>query len=148
MKHNESEIRAASRLAGDLGVDRLSLKTAQVYTESEAEIYLPTDGRFSRYRDNAGALTMNGKITNSCRHLWYSTVINWDGAISPCCFDKDAHYGLGNVLNGQTFDQVWAGEAYTDFRNAILTDRASVPICNNCSEGLKGLFYDIEEVKR
>ncbi len=148
MKHNESEIDAARRLAQDLGVDRLSLKTAQVYTGEEAARYLPSDERFSRYRYDANALTMNGKITNSCRHLWYSTVINWDGAVSPCCFDKDVHYGLGNVLNGQTFDQVWSGESYTRFRNRILKDRSSVPICNNCSEGLKGLFYDIEEVKK
>jgi hypothetical protein len=42
---------------------------------------------------------------------------------------------------------VWQGQTYKDFRNAILEDRASVPICNNCSEGLKGLFYDIEVVK-
>ena len=145
-KHNESEIDKARQLARDLGVDRMSLKTAQVYTEEEATTFLPENQEYSRYRYDTDALTMNGKITNSCRHLWFSTVINWDGAVSPCCFDKDVHYGLGNVLNGQTFDQVWSGESYTRFRNHILKDRASVPICNNCSEGLKGLFYDIEHV--
>lgn len=147
-KHNENEIDDARRIARELGVDRLSLKTAQVYTDAEAEAFLPTDGRYSRYRYGAGRLTMDGKIVNACRHLWYSTVINWDGVVSPCCFDKDAHYGLGNALNGGAFEDIWTGEAYTRFRNAILKDRASVPICNNCSEGLKGLFYDIEEVKR
>ena len=145
-KHNETEIDDARRLAAELGVDRLSLKTAQVYTDAEAETYLPEDERLSRYRYDSEKLSMNGKLTNSCRHLWYSSVINWDGAVSPCCFDKDVHYGLGNALNGQTFQEIWKGEAYTNFRNAILSDRASVPICNNCSEGLQGLFYDIEEV--
>ena len=145
-KHNENEIDDARRLAAELGVDRLSLKTAQVYTDAEAETYLPEDETLSRYRYEADGLSMNGKITNSCRHLWYSSVVNWDGAVSPCCFDKDVHYGLGNALNGQTFDEIWKGDAYTSFRNSILTDRASVPICNNCSEGLQGLFYDIEEV--
>lgn len=145
-KHNESEIDKARQLARDLGVDRISLKTAQVYTEEEATTFLPEKQEYSRYRYDTDALTMDGKITNSCRHLWYSTVVNWDGAVSPCCFDKDVHYGLGNTLD-ETFDQVWSGPAYTDFRNAILTDRASVPICNNCSEGLKGMFYDIEIVK-
>ncbi|MDA0748061.1 MAG: SPASM domain-containing protein [bacterium] len=147
MKHNETEIDAARTLAKDLGVDRLSLKTAQVYTEEEAETFLPENEQFSRYKYDEPGLKMNGKITNSCRHLWYSTVINWDGIVSPCCFDKDAHYGLGNTLNGQTFDQVWTGKPYADFRNAILKDRSSVPICNNCSEGIKGLFYDIEEIQ-
>ena len=128
-------------------MDRLSLKTAQVYTEEEAQTYLPTDENLSRYDYDAKKLSTKSKITNTCRHLWYSTVINWDGAVSPCCFDKDVHYGLGHAGNGQAFEDVWAGEKYTDFRNAILKDRAAVPICNNCSEGLKGLFFDIEQVK-
>ncbi|MGA1199671.1 MAG: radical SAM/SPASM domain-containing protein, partial [Candidatus Latescibacterota bacterium] len=147
MKHNEHEIAAARKLSKDLGVDRLSLKTAQVYTEEEAQTYLPTDENLSRYDYRADKLATKSKITNSCRHLWYSTVINWDGAVSPCCFDKDVHYGLGHAGNGQAFEEIWTGEKYTDFRNAILKDRASVPICNNCSEGLKGLFFDIEQVK-
>ena len=147
MKHNEHEIETARTLARDLGVDWFSLKTAQVYTESEAQTYLPSDEKFSRYDYDAEHLSTKNEISNTCRHLWYSTVINWDGAVSPCCFDKDVHYGLGDALNGETFDQIWTGEKYTDFRNAILKDRKSVPICNNCSEGVKGMFYDIEKVK-
>ncbi|MBT4138903.1 MAG: radical SAM protein [Candidatus Latescibacteria bacterium] len=147
MKHNEHEIEAARNLSQELGVDRLSLKTAQVYTEEEAETFLPEDENLSRYDYGVEKLSTKSKIANTCRHLWYSTVINWDGAVSPCCFDKDVHYGLGTAGNAQPFDAVWTGEKYTDFRNAILNDRASVPICNNCSEGIKGLFYDIEQVK-
>lgn len=147
MKHNESEILAARRLARNLNVDRLSLKTAQVYTQTEAKTYLPKNENYSRYTYETETLSTKSKITNSCRLLWYSTVINWDGIVSPCCFDKDAHYGLGDTLSDQTFDQIWRGKSYTKFRNTILKDRASVPICNNCSEGLHGLFYDIEEIK-
>lgn len=147
MKHNEHEIEAARALSKELGVDRLSLKTAQVYTENEADTFLPKDENLSRYDYGSETLSTKSKITNTCRHLWYSTVINWDGAVSPCCFDKDVHYGLGHAGNGQAFDEIWKGESYTNFRNAILSDRASVPICNNCSEGIKGLFFDIEKIK-
>jgi radical SAM protein with 4Fe4S-binding SPASM domain len=146
MKHNEDQVETARQMARDFGVDRLSLKTAQVYTEEEAETFLPTDASMSRYDYEKKGVSVKGTIKNSCRHLWYSTVVNWDGAVSPCCFDKDVHYGLGDTNNGHSFDQVWEGEKYTEFRNAILEDRAAVPICNNCSEGLKGMFYDIEEV--
>ena len=146
MKHNEEEIDEARRLARELGVDRLSLKTVQVGTNAEAEAYLPSNEDHSRYRYDVPSLATKAKITNSCRHLWYSTVINWDGSVSPCCFDKDVDYGLGNALNVQGFDEIWGGERYARFRNEILTDRASVPICNNCSEGIKGLFYDIEQI--
>ena len=146
MRHNENEVDAARRIARDLGVNRLSLKTAQVYTEEDARQFLPNDERYSRYRYSGEGLTMNGKVKNTCRHLWYSTVVNWDGVVSPCCFDKDAHYGLGDTLNGEVFGDIWGGSKYTHFRNTILKDRASVPICANCSEGVKGLFYDIEEI--
>ena len=146
MKQNEDQVEAARQMAADFGVDRLSLKTAQVYTDEDAATFLPTDESMSRYDYAEEGLKTKGRIKNTCRHLWYSTVVNWDGAVSPCCFDKDVHYGLGHTQNGHSFDEVWSGEQYTDFRNAILEDRSAVPICNNCSEGLKGMFYDIEEV--
>ncbi|MBS09984.1 MAG: radical SAM protein [Gemmatimonadetes bacterium] len=146
MKQNEGQVDAARQMARDFGVDRLSLKTAQVYTEEDAQIFLPTDESKSRYDYAEDGVKTKGTIKNTCRHLWYSTVVNWDGAVSPCCFDKDVHYGLGDTSNGHVFDEVWEGERYTQFRNDILKDRSAVPICNNCSEGLKGMFYDIEEV--
>jgi len=146
MKQNEDQVDAARQMARDFGVDRLSLKTAQVYTEEDARTFLPTDESMSRYDYGKEGVRTKGKIKNSCRHLWFSTVVNWDGAVSPCCFDKDVHYGLGDTRKGHTFDEIWEGERYADFRNAILKDRASVPICNNCSEGPKGMYYGIEEV--
>jgi len=146
MRHNEGEISAARALAGKLGVDRLSLKTTQVYSPEEAREYLPVDGRLSRYRYDTADLVTRSSITNACRHLWYSTVINWDGEVSPCCFDKDARFGLGNALSGEPFGRIWAGAKYRKFRNAVLRNRASFPICTNCSEGLKGQFFDIEVV--
>lgn len=146
MKHNEDQIEAARDLARTYGVDRLSLKTAQVYTDEDVTEFLPADESLSRYDYEADGLKTKAPLKNTCRHLWYSTVVNWDGSVSPCCFDKDVHYGLGHALNGSSFDEVWEGERYTRFRNEILTDRSAVPICNNCSEGIKGLFYDIEEV--
>ena len=148
MRHNEGEIAAARDLARRLGADRLSLKTAQVYTPSDAAEFLPTDERHSRYRYDAEGLAMKSPVINSCKHLWYSTVVNWDGSVSPCCFDKDGHHSLGNAVNGKSLAEVWEGVAYRDFRNTILKDRASVPMCNNCSEGLKDQFYNIEDVPK
>ena len=146
MKQNEDQVDAARKMARDFGVDRLSLKTAQVYTDEDAETFLPTNESMSRYDYDSDGIRTKGRIKNTCRHLWYSTVVNWDGAVSPCCFDKDVHYGLGDTKNVHAFDEIWEGDAYGQFRNAILADRSAVPICNNCSEGLKGMFYDIEEV--
>ena len=66
--------------------------------------------------------------------MWQGTVLTWDGRVVPCCFDKDAHHVLGK-LGRQTMQEVWHGEAYRDFRTALFADRASIPMCTNCSEG-------------
>jgi len=52
----------------------------------------------------------------------------------PCCFDKDAHHVLGD-LSKQTFKEVWNGDAYRDFRGALLQSRSNLEMCRNCSEG-------------
>ncbi|MDP6779931.1 MAG: SPASM domain-containing protein [Candidatus Latescibacteria bacterium] len=148
MKQNEDEIDAARDLARELQVDHFSVKTAQVYTSDEASTFLPRDNRYSRYRSREGDPVMKSRIPNTCRHLWYSTVVNWDGTVSPCCFDKNGQFPLGDALdNGRSFDEIWSGPDYTAFRNAMLKDRSSIPICSNCSEGLDGLFYDVEVVR-
>ena len=149
MKQNEGEIDAARALARRLQVDHFSVKTAQVTTRDEAQTFLPADSKYSRYRTREGPPVVKSRLTNTCRHLWYSTVVNWDGTVSPCCFDKNGLFRLGDALdNGRSFDEIWAGSDYTAFRNAVLRDRSSIPICRNCSEGLDGLFYDVEVVSK
>ena len=149
MKQNEEEIDAARALARRLQADHFSVKTAQVHTREEAQAFLPDDSKYSRYRSRDGDPVMKSRLTNTCRHLWYSTVVNWDGTVSPCCFDKDGQFRLGDALdNGRSFDEIWSGPSYTAFRNAVLRDRPSIPICRNCSEGLDGLFYDVEVIRK
>jgi hypothetical protein len=29
--------------------------------------------------------------------MWSSCVVTWDGAVVPCCFDKDAKHQLGDL---------------------------------------------------
>jgi radical SAM protein with 4Fe4S-binding SPASM domain len=68
--------------------------------------------------------------------MWHSCVMTWDGSIVPCCFDKDAKYSMGNI-NEKTFGEIWNGDAYRDFRAQLFTNRKSIDICRNCTEGLK-----------
>ncbi|MBN2000406.1 radical SAM protein, partial [candidate division KSB1 bacterium] len=49
MKHNESEIPAVKKLAKELGVDRLLIKTIQVMTVEEAHEWLPEEKKYRRY---------------------------------------------------------------------------------------------------
>jgi radical SAM protein with 4Fe4S-binding SPASM domain len=68
--------------------------------------------------------------------MWNSCVVTWDGKVVPCCFDKDAHYTLGD-LNKNSFGEIWRSREYDNFRRSILQSREEIEICKNCTEGTK-----------
>jgi len=70
-------------------------------------------------------------------------VITWDGKVVPCCFDKDADHLMGE-LQKQDIKGVWQGEGYQSFRAKILENRKGVPMCTNCTEGLRVNIMGIE----
>ena len=135
VKPNEHQIPEARALAKQLGVDDLWLKTAQIYDPTDDHPLIPTQDKYSRYRRTENGLwEVKNKLEDNCWKMWHSCVITWDGRVVPCCFDKDAHYVLGD-LRTQSFREVWNSEAYTEFRRTLLTARSSIEMCRNCSEG-------------
>jgi len=140
MRHNEHEIEQMMALAKRLKVNRLTLKTVQVTSAEEAEAFLPASTELRRYLYRNGRLTMKGKPKNDCRWLWFCPVVNWDGTVVPCCFDKDNEFPLGNVFEGRTVKEIWHGDRYAALRKRILTARNKTALCQNCSEGLKNLY--------
>ncbi len=52
---------------------------------------------------------------------------------------------MGNIFE-TPFDEIWRGERYRAFRNAMLDGRESMPVCNKCRGGTHDLFAAIEEV--
>jgi len=141
VKPNEHQIEEVKALAKDLGVDEVQLKTAQIYDYRNGSPLIPMQNRYSRYALQAdGTYQIKNPLENFCWKMWHSCVITWDGKIVPCCFDKDARHTLGNVKNA-SFRQVWRGEAYRQFRQALLGSRQSIDICQNCTEGMK-IFQD------
>ncbi len=135
VKPNEHQIPEVYRLAKDLGVDEVKLKTAQIYDYEEGSPLMPTQDKYSRYR-----LLPNGKYAiknafdNHCWKMWHSCVITWDGRVVPCCFDKDAHHVLGRLAD-HSFAEIWRGEAYRQFRASLLRARSEIDMCRNCTEG-------------
>lgn len=146
-KHNEEELQEAERLAKELGVDKFLVKTAQVYTQEEAEEFLPQAEEFRRYQQASGGLEVKGQPARGCKVLWYSSMVNWNGAVAPCCFDKDVDFEMGRAFEGGDFRRVWRSRAYMDFRGRLLDDRQSVPMCRNCSEGYRGMFSLVRELR-
>jgi radical SAM protein with 4Fe4S-binding SPASM domain len=148
MKHNQDGLEAAARVARELKVDKFLVKTAQVYTAAEAEEYLPSRDEFSRYEGRGdGRLEVKGQPARGCNYLWNTSMVNWDGTVSPCCFDKNAEFEMGRAFTGASFRSIWRGRAYADFRRRLLADRMNVAICANCSEGHRGMFAQIENLK-
>jgi len=146
MKHNQHEIEPFRSLAKRLGVDRISLKTLQVETVQEARQFLPRRRSYRRYRVENGSIRLKGKLGHHCRWIWFCPVINSDGTVCPCCFDKDNQVPLGKAFNAQSMDDIWHGRPYRNFRRRILAGRDRIPLCQNCSEGLARLVVRKEAV--
>ncbi len=152
-RHNQADIAEAERLAAELEADQFLIKTAQVYTDDDAATFLPDDELFKRYEaDDEGQRRVKGQPAKGCKVLWYSSMVNWSGDVAPCCFDKNVDFAMGDAFNGHdasasTFDEIWKGRAYMDFRRKILKDRSSVDMCRNCSEGYRGMFSMVKELR-
>jgi radical SAM protein with 4Fe4S-binding SPASM domain len=137
VKPNEHQVADVYRLAKQLGVDQVALKTAQIYNFEHGSSLIPDQEKFSRYRKNSNGLyELKNGLLNHCWKMWHSCVITWDGKVVPCCFDKDAHYVLGD-LKENTFAEIWQSQRYNAFRHTLLKSRQAIEICKNCTEGTK-----------
>lgn len=137
VKPNQHQIADVKQMAKDLGVDEVRLKTAQIYDYKNGSDLIPDIEGYSRYKKNAdNTWSIKNSLLNHCWKMWYSCVITWDGRVVPCCFDKDAHYVMGE-LKQQTFRSVWNSPAYIAFRRSLLKSRTEVEMCKNCTEGTK-----------
>lgn len=138
VKPNEHEVKEVFKLAEELGVDEVRLKTAQLYDYKYGNKLMPSNEKYSRYKKQKdGTYKPKYKLLNNCWRMWSSTVLTWDGKVVPCCFDKDAKHILGDIKNAESFSTIWSNPDYQNFRKAVFTNRKEIDICKNCSEGTK-----------
>ncbi len=132
---NEHQIDKIKIMAKEIGVDEVKLKTAQIYDYENGHPLIPKNEKYSRYRklDN-GKYRLKYEINSECWKMWHSAVITWDRKVVPCCFDKDADHQMGSLTN-DSFEKIWRSETYDTFRKEIFSDRSSIDICTNCTEG-------------
>lgn len=137
VRHNEHQVPEVYKMAKELGVDKVVLKTAQIYDYKNGSELMPRNEAYARYkRNDDGTFSIKNKLLNHCWKMWHSCVITWDGKVVPCCFDKDAHHVLGD-LNVNSFEEIWNGDGYRRFREKLLVSRSEIEICRNCTEGTK-----------
>jgi radical SAM protein with 4Fe4S-binding SPASM domain len=132
---NEHQIPEIYKLAKKTGVDQVALKTAQIYNYENGSPLIPRQEKYSRYRKNHdGTYALKNAMSDHCWKMWHSCVVTWDGKVVPCCFDKDAHFVLGDVTQ-DSFQEIWFGKKYQRFRTSLLQSRSEIEICKNCTEG-------------
>ncbi len=147
-KHNQDEIDDIIRLAKEFKLDRLSFKTAMVYTPEQAETYLSEEQKEEVYRLEQDKVKRKQGVPNWCNRLWLNSTINWDGTVVPCCFDVDSDYIFDTLFERKlSFRQVWKNTAYQNFRRQVITNRSAVEMCNNCTEGMPQPYARIMELE-
>jgi len=134
LKTNEHQIEKIKKVDLELGVDKVQLKTAQIYDFEQNNSLIPLIDRYSRYKkQDDGTYVIKNKLYNHCFKMWSSGVITWDGLVVPCCFDKDAKHILGD-LKQDAFKNIWKNDKYKKFRTSVFENRKDIDICCNCSE--------------
>lgn len=137
VKPNEHEIPEVFKLGKELGIDEVRIKSAQLYAYKQGNPLMPDNEKYSRYTlQPDGTYRLKYKTGNHCWRMWSSSVFTWDGKVVPCCFDKDAQHVLGTLEN-DSFRNIWNNPVYVSFRQAVLSGRNNIDICQNCSEGAK-----------
>lgn len=131
--HNEHEIPELQKLKKKYHIDKITLKSAQIYENSQVD-FLPENKNFSRYEvSESGSFRLKNGIKNQCKRLIFGTVVCFDGRVVPCCFDKDADHELGSIAN-QSLREIRNSKKYIDFVNKVFSNRNEISICNNCTE--------------
>ena len=131
---NEDEIEEMKKLAKKLSVDKLQLKSAQVYDYENGNNLIPTKSKYSRYKKLPnGKFIIKKKLRHRCWRQWSSVVITAQGELLPCCFDKKEKYSFGNIFEDY-FEDLWLGGKAMNFRQEVLLNRKDITICTNCTE--------------
>jgi radical SAM protein with 4Fe4S-binding SPASM domain len=134
MRHNEHELPAMRQIAHELGTP-LRVKTVglgDLNREPARQQWLPSRASLRRYLAGDGQfeLAPDGQARHVCDHPWHRLVVNWDGQVTPCCYDRHGAYEFGNAADGMS--AVWNGERLQAFRQAV---RSTSPpaICQRCA---------------
>lgn len=142
MKHNEHEVEAIQKLARELCVDELILKTVYLFNNPVlSKKFLPTDKKYSRYLTEEGVVCKTS-VRPGCDGLWLGLNINYDGTVVPCCFDTHEKFKFGNVLKVKNFDEeIWNSKGYIGFRRRVWENKGAVEMCRNCPTNVESQDY-------
>ncbi len=131
-KHNEHEIPGLKSYTASVGADRYVVKSAQFNDFGDGSVKPPSGKRWKRYVDGT---SFKPTRYRHCWRQWSSAVVGWDGAVIPCCYDKDGKYSFGRIDDSSDFPSLWNGESANSFRSKVLNAKYEIDICRNCPVG-------------
>lgn len=141
MKHNEHEVPKLKDFAKSLGVDALTLKTLNPHdefiTEEEARRFTPESPSFQRFKYDPISHSRIRRKQNPCKALWNNPTIHWDGKISPCTFDPNGDYTMGDFTK-DNFYTIWRGAPYLQRRRQFREDYKKIKHCSECTYAFEG----------
>ncbi|MFX1258853.1 MAG: radical SAM/SPASM domain-containing protein [Promethearchaeota archaeon] len=151
-RFNENEIKNALRICKEVGFDVFEphkiicdMGNILLWDEktriSNIKSYLPKYQQLSMYNYTTGEIETFKH--NYCSYLWSSTVINWDGSVSPCCATWAERYDFGNILE-TPFKEIWNGKKYQLARKIIRSNKPmEIPdlICSICKKN-NAIFFN------
>lgn len=141
MRHNEHEIELIKKIAKDVGVDELCLKSASLNIGcseilekdiiANAKNFLPENPKYSRYilKDNK---LINKDKPLSCPWIFRATIL-WNGDVVICCADFEGDIVIGNIFKEGNFEKIWYSKKYQQLRRKVL--RYELKVCKNCNVG-------------
>lgn len=63
----------------------------------------------------------------------------------PCCYLTNSPHVMGNI-NEQSFTSIWQGDAYRNFRHALVHDRKNLVGCNTCSRNDNARLQQLQKL--
>lgn len=147
MKQNEHEIGKIIKIAQELGVDKIDLKSLSlgsfVNIDRKIELAkenLPENDKYSRFTFKNNILEQKSK-PKICSWM-RQTVILWNGDISMCCYDFDGELIVGNIFKDGGFKKMLKSKKYKKYRKmAIQRKHKLCRSCNFSAEAVKTIIF-------
>ncbi len=139
-RHNEHEIETIRQLTRSLGIE---LRINKMRTDMGKEIFervaesierdkdwIPENPKYSAF----DLVKKEKRKPMTCRQLWTTTVVNWEGSILPCCAVYSERYAFGNIFE-EPFMKIWNNQNYRLARKEIVGKIEKSPtVCHICKE--------------
>jgi MoaA/NifB/PqqE/SkfB family radical SAM enzyme len=114
-------------------IDRAAAVAASLGVTFSASGAASEPGMSLKRSDNGTA--ESGSPWSLCRRPWTVMYITANGRALPCCIAPFSQRGYENYTLGdatqQSLREIWSGEAYRDFRKALMSDKPAAA-CASC----------------